>query len=72
MIGKKKEVLSRMIPITELHYGRMRRHAKKHMRSLVPYVDIMKISDEETKLLTDKEVRKKQQKFCSRKVLRSL
>ena len=25
MIGKKKEVLSRMIPITELHYGRMRR-----------------------------------------------
>ena len=29
--------------------------AKKHMRSLVPYVDIMKISDEETKLLTDKE-----------------
>ena len=25
------------------------------MRSLVPYVDIMKISDEETKLLTDKE-----------------
>ena len=29
--------------------------AKKQMRSLVPYVDIMKISDEETKLLTDKE-----------------
>ena len=29
--------------------------AKKLMRSLVPYVDIMKISDEETKLLTDKE-----------------
>ena len=25
------------------------------MRSLVPYVDIMKISDEETKLLTDKK-----------------
>ena len=33
--------------------------AKKHMRSLVPYVDLMKISDEETELLTDhKDVRK--------------
>ena len=32
--------------------------AKKHMRSLVPYVDLMKISDEETELLTDhKDVR---------------
>lgn len=31
--------------------------AKKHMRSLVPYVELMKISDEETELLTDcKEV----------------
>ena len=29
--------------------------AKEQMRSLIPYVDIMKISDEETKLLTDKE-----------------
>ena len=29
--------------------------AKKQMRSLISYVDIMKISDEETKLLTDKE-----------------
>lgn len=29
--------------------------AKKHMRSLIPYVDIMKISDEETGLLTDHE-----------------
>lgn len=27
--------------------------AKKQMRSLIPYVDIMKISDEETELLTD-------------------
>ncbi|WP_082891637.1 PfkB family carbohydrate kinase [Bariatricus massiliensis] len=27
--------------------------AKQHMRSLVPYVDLMKISDEETVLLTD-------------------
>lgn len=27
--------------------------ARKHMRSLVPFVDIMKISDEETELLTD-------------------
>lgn len=27
--------------------------AKKHMRSMIPYVDIMKISDEETELLTD-------------------
>lgn len=27
--------------------------AKQHMRSLVPYVDMMKISDEETELLTD-------------------
>lgn len=26
--------------------------AKKHMRSLIPYVDIMKLSDEETELLT--------------------
>ena len=26
--------------------------AKKHMRSMIPYVDIMKISDEETELLT--------------------
>ena len=32
--------------------------AKKHMRSLVPYEDLMKISDEETELLTDhKDVR---------------
>ena len=32
--------------------------AKKHMRSLVPYVDLMKISDAETELLTDhKDVR---------------
>lgn len=29
--------------------------AKKHMRSLVPYVDLMKISDEETELLTGHE-----------------
>lgn len=29
--------------------------AMEQMRSLIPYVDIMKISDEETKLLTDKE-----------------
>lgn len=29
--------------------------AKDQMRSVIPYVDIMKISDEETKLLTDKE-----------------
>ena len=29
--------------------------AKEQMRSLIPYVDIMNISDEETKLLTDKE-----------------
>nr|WP_294493297.1 carbohydrate kinase [uncultured Mediterraneibacter sp.] len=27
--------------------------AKRHMRSLLPYVDMIKISDEETKLLTD-------------------
>ena len=33
--------------------------ARKQMRSLVPYVDLMKISDEETELLTDdKEVEK--------------
>ena len=32
--------------------------AKRHMRSLIPYVDLMKISDEETELLTDyKDVR---------------
>lgn len=29
--------------------------AKKNMRSLVPFVDIMKISDEETELLTDEK-----------------
>lgn len=29
--------------------------AKLHMRSLVPYADIMKISDEETELLTDQK-----------------
>lgn len=29
--------------------------AKRQMRSLIPYVDIMKISDEETELLTGKE-----------------
>lgn len=29
--------------------------AKYHMRSLVPYVDLMKISDEETELLTDEK-----------------
>ncbi len=33
--------------------------AKEHMRSLIPYVDLMKISDEETNLLTDyKDVEK--------------
>ena len=33
--------------------------AKHHMRSLIPYVDLMKISDEETELLTGhKDVRK--------------
>lgn len=33
--------------------------AKQHMRSLIPYVDLMKISDEETELLTDyKDVHK--------------
>ena len=33
--------------------------AKQHMRSLVPYADLMKISDEEAELLTDcKEVSK--------------
>ena len=33
--------------------------ARQHMRSLIPYVDLMKISDEETELLTDeKEVEK--------------
>lgn len=32
--------------------------AKHHMRSLVPYVDLMKLSDEETELLTDcKDIR---------------
>lgn len=29
--------------------------AKKHMRSLIPYVDVMKLSDEETELLTDEK-----------------
>ena len=29
--------------------------AKQQMRSLLPYVDIMKLSDEETALLTDRE-----------------
>lgn len=29
--------------------------ARKHMRSLIPYVDVMKISDEETELLTGSE-----------------
>lgn len=53
--AKEKEVLSRMTRITEPLYGRMRRLQGNQMRSLVPYVDIMKISDEETKLLTDKE-----------------
>ena len=34
------------------------KRAKQHMRSLVPYVDLMKISDEETELLTDyKDIR---------------
>ncbi len=32
-----------------------RETAMKHMRSLIPYIDVMKISDEETLLLTDKE-----------------
>lgn len=46
--------------------------AKEQMRSLIPYVDIMKISDEETELLTGKENQRKQQKFYFRKVLKSL
>lgn len=36
--------------------------AKKHMRSLIPLVDIMKISDEETELLTGKSDVKKSAK----------
>lgn len=36
--------------------------AKKHMRSLIPLVDIMKISDEETELLTGKSDIKKSAK----------
>ena len=46
--------------------------AKEQMRSLIPYVDIMKISDEETELLTGKKNQRKQQKFYFRKVLKSL
>lgn len=38
--------------------------AKQHMRSLIPYVDLMKISDEETELLTDeKDVEKASKKL---------
>lgn len=36
--------------------------AKEHMRSLIPYVDIMKISDEETELLSGYKRFLKQQK----------
>ena len=32
--------------------------AKEQMRNLIPYVDIMKISDEETKLFMGKSVRR--------------
>lgn len=43
--------------------------AKEHMRSLVPYADIMKISDEETALLTDiAEVEAAAAKLCSQGV----
>lgn len=37
--------------------------AKKQMRSLIPYVDIMKISDEEIGLLTDEETPENAAKF---------
>lgn len=38
--------------------------AKKHMRSLIPYVDVMKLSDEETELLTgEKNVEKAAEKL---------
>lgn len=34
---------------------RSQAEATKHMRSMIPFVDMMKISDEETRLLTDEE-----------------
>lgn len=43
--------------------------AKEHMRSLVPYADIMKISDEETALLTDyEEVEQAAAELCKKGV----
>lgn len=39
--------------------------AKEQMRSLIPYVDIMKISDEETELLTGKKTRGSSRNFIS-------
>ena len=41
--------------------------AKEQMRSLIPYVDIMKISDEETSLLTDRENPEEAAEFLFRK-----
>lgn len=39
--------------------------ARKHMRSLIPYVDLMKISDEETETLTDRaDVREAARELC--------
>ncbi len=43
--------------------------AKEHMRSLIPYVDIMKISDSEIELLTDKKTYEEAAKdLCSQGV----
>lgn len=42
------------------------------MRSLIPYVDLMKISDEETELLTGKEKPEEAAKLLFEKELRSL
>ena len=39
-----------MTQTTELLYGKIKKTAKEQMRSLIPYVDLMKISDEETEL----------------------
>lgn len=46
-----------------------RETAMKHMRSLIPYVDVMKISDEETGLLTDiEDVKEAAKALCAQGV----
>lgn len=53
--AKEKGSIISYDPNYRASYWKDKKTAKEQMRSLIPYVDLMKISDEETELLTGKE-----------------